>query len=110
MYKLTVLYTEIADRDGFDEHFHGVHLPLAASTPLLRDIRVTGYETGEDGPPAVPVIVELLFDSPEDADTGMKSDVQKRAMEDFVAMAGTYGVQTTVLRGAEEHVQPHARP
>jgi uncharacterized protein (TIGR02118 family) len=101
MYKLTVLYTSINDRAGFDDHFFGTHLPIAAETPGLLSLRVSRFDGG-DTPTTIPVIVELLFESSEMADNGMSSKAQQRAMEDFADMAERFGVEATVLRGTEE--------
>lgn len=104
MYKLTVLYTRIDDLAGFQAHFHGVHLPIAAGTPGLRELRVTSYDDGPDGAPSVPVIVELLFDDAAAAEAGMASEAQQRAVADFGGMIERYGVEATILRGTEQHV------
>lgn len=104
MHKLTVLYTRIDDLAGFHEHFHGVHLPIAAETPGLRELRVTSYDTTPDGAPSVPVIVELLFDDAAAADAGLASEPQQRAIADFGGMIERYGVEASILRGTEQHV------
>lgn len=101
MYKLTVLYTLIKDQAGFDDHFFGTHLAIAAETPGLLGLRVSRFDSG-DSPLSIPVIVELLFESSEMADSGMSSKVQQQAMEDFADMAERFGVEATVLRGTEE--------
>jgi uncharacterized protein (TIGR02118 family) len=104
MYKLTVLYTRIDDREGFDAHFHGTHLPIAARTPGLRELRVTGYDVTPDGAPSIPVIVELLFDTADAAEVGMASEPQQQAVADFMGMIERYGIEAQILRGEEQHV------
>ena len=99
-HKVTVLYTRIDDRSGFDEHFFGSHLPAAQATPGLLDIRVSTFEGDET--PAVPVMVELLFASAEDLQAGLASEVQAAAKADFEKMIELYGLEVTFLIGTEE--------
>jgi len=102
MNKITVLYTRIDDRQGFEDYFYGSHLPAAMSTPGLVDIRVSKFQSDEDGLPPVQVMVELLFRSEEELTEGMASDVQTEAVADFGRMLETYGLEVQFLTGTED--------
>ena len=102
MNKVTVLYTRIDDRQGFEDHFYGSHLPAAMATPGLVDIRVSKFQADQDGPPPVQIMVELLFRSEEELKDGMASDVQAAAVADFGQMLETYGLEVQFLTGTED--------
>lgn len=102
MNKVTVLYTRIDDREGFEEQFYGSHLPAAMATPGLVDIRVSEFQPGEDGVLPVQLMVELLFQSEQELKDGMASDVQIEAVAEFGGMVEAYGVEVQFLNGTEK--------
>ena len=49
MFQVTVLYNHPEDPARFDEHYDGVHAPLAATIPGLQRYTVTRPGPGPDG-------------------------------------------------------------
>lgn len=47
--KLVVLYTQPADPAAFDEHYLGVHMPLAEKIPGLQRAETAKFEVALDG-------------------------------------------------------------
>jgi uncharacterized protein (TIGR02118 family) len=94
MHKLTVQYTDPADPAAFDEHYRGVHVPLAAKIPGLR--RFTLSKPRGMGVAAPYLIAELWFDDADALNAALRSaegaaaaaDVQGFAVGSVVMFTG----------------------
>lgn len=98
MYQVTVLYNHPEDPAKFDEHYDGVHAPLAAKIPGLQRYTVSRPGPGPDGAkPPYYLVAVLEFESEEAQLAGMASPEGQAAGADLAnfAMAGA-----TLLTGA----------
>lgn len=73
MIKLTILYTEPADKDAF-EAFYTENLALLESIPHVIRREVSHVFGAPDGNPAYYRAIELYFESRETLDTAMQSE------------------------------------
>ena len=86
--KLVVLYTPPADADVFDEHYVGVHAPLARSVPGLlhfESARVVGAADG--GEQTYSRIVELSFADQTALEAALGSEQGKATAADYHQIA-----------------------
>ncbi|GAA0925743.1 EthD family reductase [Pseudonocardia zijingensis] len=66
MFQVTVLYNHPEDPARFDEHYDGVHAPLAATIPGLQRYTVTRPGAGPDGsPPPYHLVAVMEYESEE---------------------------------------------
>ena len=71
-YQLTVLYNRPADPAAFDEHYDGVHSPLALKLAGLRSFWVSRPGPGPDGSgPDYYLVAVLGFDDQEAAEASI---------------------------------------
>jgi uncharacterized protein (TIGR02118 family) len=82
--KYSVLYPEAPKNpEAFDQHYLGVHIPIAEKLPGLVRCEVTKYSGLADGSPAPSYLqTDLVFESPDAAAAAFKSDVGKQLAED----------------------------
>jgi uncharacterized protein (TIGR02118 family) len=86
--KLVVLYTQPDDADGFDEHYLGVHAPLADKIPGLQrweSARVVAAADG--GEQTYHRIAELYFADQAALQAGLGSDEGKATAADYQGIA-----------------------
>ena len=100
MFQVTVLYDHPADPAAFDEHYDGVHAPLAATIPGLQRYTVSRPEPGPDGtlPPYYLVaVMEYESEAAHDAGTSApegqatRADLANFATAGVTVMAGPAG-------------------
>lgn len=100
MFQVTVLYNHPEDSAKFDEHYDGVHAPLAATIPGLQRYTVTRPGPGPDGtgPPYYLVAVmeyeseaaqRASMSTPEGS--AVRADLANFAMAGATVMAGPAG-------------------
>jgi uncharacterized protein (TIGR02118 family) len=88
MVKLVVLYGTPDDPAAFDDHYAGIHEPLARKIPNLRRFeagKVIG--TPDGGPAPFYLIAELWFDGAEELAASMGSDEGRAAGGDVANFA-----------------------
>jgi uncharacterized protein (TIGR02118 family) len=88
MVKLVVLYTHPADTAAFDNHYHGVHMPLVQKLQRMKKAevaRVTGAPRGES---PYYLITEMYWDSMEDMNADMASPEMRAVGRDAREFAG----------------------
>lgn len=73
MVKTVVLYKEPADKEAFDNHYFGVHVPLVNKIPGLVKFEATKFMGGMGGASPYYLMAELYFNSPEEMNSGMGS-------------------------------------
>jgi len=86
--KLVVLYTPPADADGFDEHYLGVHGPLAQTIPGLlhfESARLIGAADG--GTQTYSRIAELSFADQAALEAALGSEQGKATAADYQQIA-----------------------
>jgi len=86
--KLVVLYTPPADADGFDEHYLGVHGPLAQTIPGLlhfESARLVGAADG--GAQTYSRIAELSFADQAALEAALGSEQGKATAADYQQIA-----------------------
>ena len=91
MHQVTVLYNHPEDPAKFDEHYDGVHAPLAAKIPGLQRYTVSRPGPGPDGAkPPYYLVAVLEFESEEAYSAGMATSEGQAAGADLAnfAMAG----------------------
>lgn len=76
MVKLVVAYGPPEDPAAFDEHYAKTHVPLVDKIPNLRRFEAGKVLGTPDGSPApFYYLAELSFDSPQELEAAMGSDV-----------------------------------
>jgi uncharacterized protein (TIGR02118 family) len=100
VFQVTVLYNHPEDPAKFDEHYDGVHAPLAATIPGLQRYTVTRPGPGPDGTrPPYYLVAVLEFESEAAHAAGMSApegratggDLANFAMAGATVMAGPSG-------------------
>ena len=103
MHKLTVLYRQPDDPDGFWTYYEQTHTPIVRRYPGLRQVRITRYERTPRGEPAAYALAaEMLFDDEEALNAALGSDAGRESGKDFAHMSKTFGVQADFMIGREE--------
>lgn len=85
------LWSSPADVDSFEEHYQGVHLPLAARVPGVLGIRTARFPVGSP----FHRFVELNFESIEAQAAAMASDEWQATKSDAEYMKQNFGVTST---------------
>ena len=102
MHKLTVLYRQPDDPDGFEQHYANEHEPIVRRYPGLREVRISRFTRDPRGnPPTYVLAAEMLFDDEAALDAALASDAGRESGKDFGHMARTFGVQADFLVGTE---------
>ncbi|MDQ0970581.1 uncharacterized protein (TIGR02118 family) [Neobacillus niacini] len=73
MAKLLVVYDQPTNKEGFDGHYFGTHIPLAEELPGLKSVqanRVLGVQNSELNPY---LVVQLEFESAEELNQNLAS-------------------------------------
>ncbi len=98
MMKLTVLYTPPSDVAALDEHYLGVHLPMAQELPGLVRAETSVCVATPDGRP-VPYhrIAELYFEDGDTMKTAFGTDVDRRTAEDAQQLAARTGSTVSMV-------------
>ena len=97
MFQVTVLYNQPEDPASFDEHYDGVHAPLAATIPGLERYTVSRPGPGPDGSkPPYHLVAVMEYESEAAYGAGM-STPEGRATRADLANFATAGV--TVMAG-----------
>ena len=100
MFQVTVLYDHPEDPVEFDEHYDGVHAPLAATIPGLQRYTVSRPGPGPDGrKPPYHLVAVLEFESEAAYGAGMsapeglatRADLANFATAGVTVMAGPAG-------------------
>jgi uncharacterized protein (TIGR02118 family) len=86
--KLVVLYTHPADRDAFDRHYLGTHIPLMLKVPGLKRAESGRVVTAADqGEPTYYRIAELYFADQAALEAGLGSAEGGAAAADYQQIA-----------------------
>lgn len=86
--KLVVLYTPPADPDAFDEHYLGVHMPLAAKLPGLQRAETGRFvEAPDGGDVSYYRTAELYFADAEALQAAFDSDEGRAVAADYRSIA-----------------------
>ncbi|GCE20522.1 EthD family reductase [Dictyobacter kobayashii] len=91
---MIALYKEPADREKFEKHYFGTHIPLVKKIPGLQKVEVSRF-TGKDAP--YYLMATLYFNSKEERKAGLSSpegqattaDVPNFATPDIITIAFT---------------------
>lgn len=89
MAKLIALYKHPENKEAFDEHYFNVHGPITAKIPGLREMNVTkivGSPMGGEG--KYYLMCEMIYDSHEDLQAGMRSVEGRASGKDLMGFAG----------------------
>jgi uncharacterized protein (TIGR02118 family) len=86
--KLVVLYTEPADRAGFDRHYFDTHIPLVQAIPGLLRAETGRVKAAVDGGEITYYrIAELYFADPEAMNAGFSSPEGIATAKDYGQIA-----------------------
>lgn len=97
MFQVTVLYSHPEDPARFDEHYDGVHAPLAATIPGLQRYTVTRPGPGPDGTlPPYYLVAVMEYESEAAYSAGTAGPEGQASLADLANFA-TAGV--TLLAG-----------
>lgn len=96
MVKLTALYKCPEDSKAFDDHYFGVHVPLANKMPGLLKMELTRFHKtpmGEEAPYYLQA--DLYFENMDTLQASMASSEGKAAAKDIWKLAGK--ISTMIL-------------
>lgn len=86
--KLVVLYTQPDDPEAFDEHYLGVHAPLALKVPGLQRFEGARIAAAADGGEQTYFrVAELWFADQDALQAGLGSDEGKATAADYQQIA-----------------------
>ncbi|MGW5518807.1 EthD family reductase [Nocardia africana] len=108
MYKLIGTWSAPAagTEEAFEEHYRGVHVPLAVRVPGLRRIVTTRTSTGFAGTePGFYRVAEMMFDSPEAMAASSESEEWHAMHADAGQMVEIYGVSLQAATGWEDEAE-----
>jgi uncharacterized protein (TIGR02118 family) len=100
MVKLIALYKPPSDTKAFDEHYHGVHLPLVRKTPGLRKVELTRITGAPIGDSSWYLMAEMYYDSMEAMNAANASVEGRAAARDLMSFAA--GVVTLFFGEIQE--------
>jgi uncharacterized protein (TIGR02118 family) len=88
VYRLSACYGEPIDRDEFDRHYTGIHVPLALKLPGLVDF-TTGKCEALDPSQRLPfyMVASLTFETAADLQAALSSPEMTAAVEDVPKFA-----------------------
>lgn len=105
MHKLTVFYTEPTNTEGFESHYEQHHMPLVRAWPQIRAIRMSRFSGDPGGgPPAVYLMVEILFDDEESLGRALRSEPGVALVRDLVEMSQKFAVEARFMVGTEQEI------
>ncbi len=105
MYKLIACWStpKPEDREAFEAHYLGVHVPKAEAVPELRRLVLTRAEAGLEGnPPAFYRTAEMFYDDPEALARSAESPAFKDVRADAGELVERFGVTLDVGIGWEQ--------
>ncbi|WP_216831759.1 EthD family reductase [Alkalihalobacterium elongatum] len=82
MAKLLVVYDQPTNKEGFDAHYFGTHIPLAEKLPNVKSVqanRVLGVQNSDLNPY---LVVQIEFDNMEELNQNMGSPQGKELTAD----------------------------
>jgi len=86
--KLVVLYTQPTDRDAFDRHYLGTHVPLVLTIPGLQRFEAGQITSAIDGGEQTYYrVAELYFADQADLSAAFGSDEGKATAADYQQIA-----------------------
>ena len=86
--KMTVVYGKPDDPDGFDKHYHEVHVPIVNRFPGVERIELAKVLGGPMGSPSpYHLIAELYFADEAALNEALASDAGRESGKDFMAIA-----------------------
>ena len=69
MIKFMAFYTIPKDKEAFDKHYFGTHIPLCEKLPNIQRVEVSRFTGGMGGAePPYYIVAELCFNSKEEMD------------------------------------------
>ncbi len=107
MAKLIALYKHPENKEAFDQHYFKVHGPLTAKIPGLQEMNVTkivGSPMGGDG--KYYLMCEMVYESQEAMQAGMRSLEGKASGKDLMSFAGDL---VTLMIGEDVHADTTVR-
>ncbi len=88
MVKLIAVYKKAADPAAFDQHYYGIHAPLAAKLPGLRKMTLNKIVGAPMGEPRYHLVAELWFDDMPALKTALRSPEGAATAKDVMSFAG----------------------
>lgn len=91
MVTMTVLYKEPSDREAFDQHYFGTHVPLCQKMPGLVKAEISRF-SGKNAP--YYLMTTLYFNSKEERNAALNSAEGQATADDLpnFAPAGSYTI------------------
>lgn len=86
--KLLVVYDQPINKEGFDGHYFGTHIPLAEKLPSIKSVqanRVLGVQNSELNPY---LVVQLEFENVEDLNQNLASPQGQELSADLNNLLG----------------------
>ncbi|WP_077211634.1 EthD family reductase [Bacillus dakarensis] len=83
MAKLIVMYEEPKDKDGFEKHYHDVHIPLVRKMPNIREVAVQRVLQTQNSDVNYYLVAELIFEDMETLSKAFASPDAQAAQNDM---------------------------
>jgi len=82
MVKMVVLYKTPGDREKFDSHYLGTHVPLCEKLPGVQRIEVTRFTKAMGGDPPFYLMTEIAWNTQAEMDAALASPENKAVYRD----------------------------
>lgn len=83
MAKMIVIYNEPTNKEGFEAHYHNVHIPLVQKLPFLKNAAVNMVRQTMNTNENFYLIAELEFDSLQEIGQALESQEGKEVAGDI---------------------------
>jgi len=89
---IVALWKTPNDREGFEAHYLGTHIPIVRELPKLKEVAISKVLTGP-----YYRMAELVFESAEDLGAALSSEAGGRLLADTSHLQDTFATTADVL-------------
>ncbi|WP_046181201.1 EthD family reductase [Domibacillus tundrae] len=82
MVKMTVIYEQPKDKEGFENHYYDVHIPLVQKLPNLKNLSYQNVLQTQNTDADLYLIAQLEFENMEAFQESMASELGQEAQND----------------------------
>ncbi|RFU61091.1 EthD family reductase [Peribacillus glennii] len=82
MVKMTVIYEQPKDKEGFENHYYDVHIPLVQKLPNLKNLSYQNVLQTQNTEADLYLMAQLEFENMEAFQESMASEIGQEAQND----------------------------